>query len=92
MAAGFRTASVTIASSASLSDAAECAIRSGGHGEPSWGTLVADYIRSRLARGEFAGEIYEDVRPMWVEVGGQRIRVMPADDTARVAMAAAAAG
>jgi hypothetical protein len=53
--------------------------------------VIADYIRSRLMRGEFAGEIYEDVRPMTVEVGGQRIQVMPADETARKAMAAAAA-
>lgn len=54
--------------------------------------VVADYIRGRLANGEFAGEIYEDVRPIEVEVNGQRIRVVPADESARVAMAAAAAG
>jgi hypothetical protein len=54
--------------------------------------VVADYIRLRLSRGEFAGEFFEDVRPMTVEVNGQFIQVMPADDTARQAMAAAAAG
>lgn len=53
---------------------------------------IAAYIRGRLERGEFAGEIKEDVRPMEVEINGQRIKVMPADDSARLAMAAAAAG
>lgn len=53
--------------------------------------VIADYLRSRLMKGEFAGEIYEDVRPMTVEIDGQRIQVVPADDTARKAMAAAAA-
>jgi hypothetical protein len=54
--------------------------------------LIADYLRGRLNRGDFAGEIYEDVRPMTVEINGQHIQVMPADDNARQAMAAAAAG
>jgi hypothetical protein len=54
--------------------------------------VIADYIRLRLSRGEFAGEIFEDVRPMEVEINGQVISVMPADDNARQAMAAAAAG
>lgn len=54
--------------------------------------LIADYMRGRLTRGDFAGEIYEDVRPVAVEINGQTVYMMPADDTARQAMAAAAAG
>jgi hypothetical protein len=54
--------------------------------------VIADYIRGRLNRGDFAGEIYEEVRPVAVEINGQTVYMMPADDTARQAMAAAAAG
>jgi hypothetical protein len=54
--------------------------------------VIADYIRGRLNRGDFAGEIYEEVRPVAVEINGQTVYMMPADDNARQAMAAAAAG
>lgn len=54
--------------------------------------VIADYIRGRLARGDFAGEVYEDVQPIEIEINGQQVLVAPANETARLAMAAAAAG
>lgn len=55
--------------------------------------VVADYIRGRINRGDFP-EIVEDVRPVMVEVNGQKIEMMPVSETGRraVATAAAAAG
>jgi hypothetical protein len=52
--------------------------------------VIAAYVRSRLP--EFGGDVYEDVAPMEVEIGGQRVRVVPADDSSRRAMAQAAVG
>jgi len=54
--------------------------------------IIADYIRGRLTRGDFAGEVYEDVQPIEIEINGQQVLVAPANETARLAMAAAAAG
>lgn len=54
--------------------------------------VVADYIRGRLEKGEFANEIYEEVRPVTMSINGQVGRFLPADEATRLAMAAAAAG
>ena len=50
--------------------------------------VVASYIRDRLP--EFP-QLYEEVGPMLVEVNGEMIEVLPANDHARQTMAAAAA-
>lgn len=50
---------------------------------------VARYIRSRLP--EFP-EIYEDIQPFEVEINGEKIMVLPADDDSRNRAGAALAG
>ena len=52
---------------------------------------IAAYVRQRIIEPEFAGIIYEEVAPMAVEINGEMVYVVPADDKARQAMAAAAA-
>lgn len=51
--------------------------------------VVADYIRARINRGDFP-EIVEDVRPVVVEIDGQKIEMMPVNETGRRAVATAA--
>lgn len=53
---------------------------------------IAAYIRQRIKEPEFHGLIYEEVAPVQVEINGELVYVVPADDKARQAMAAAAAG
>lgn len=50
---------------------------------------VARYIRSRLA--EFP-QIYEDIQPFEVEINGEKIMVLPADDDSRNRAGTALAG
>lgn len=52
---------------------------------------IAAYIRMRIKEPDLAALIYEEVAPMLVEINGQAVYVVPADDAARQAMAAAAA-
>lgn len=52
---------------------------------------VAAYIRGRLARGEFRDAIYEDVRPVEIEIDGVKQLFIPANDQAREAVAFAQA-
>ena len=54
--------------------------------------VIADYIRNRLNRGDFPGVVYEEVQPVMVEINGKQVLMSPFDETARLAMAAAAAG
>ena len=51
---------------------------------------IAAYIRQRISEPDH-GHIYEEVAPMAVEIDGTTVYVVPADDQARQAMAAAAA-
>jgi hypothetical protein len=52
---------------------------------------VAAYIRGRIAAGEFRDVIYEDVRPIEVEIDGVKQLFVPANDQAREAVAFAQA-
>ena len=54
--------------------------------------FIAEYIRRRLAAGEFRNEIFEEVRPVEMVVNGVLGRFIPADDETRenVAFAQAA--
>ncbi len=53
--------------------------------------IVAAYIRRRIAAGEFRGVIYEDVRPVEIEINGEKQLFVPANDAAREAVAFAQA-
>lgn len=59
--------------------------------ETSDGKLAA-YIRQRITEPDYLGIIYEEVAPMAVEINGETVYVVPADDQSRAKMAAAAAG
>jgi len=52
---------------------------------------VAAYIRMRIKEPDHS-MIYEDVKPMAVDINGETIYVVPADPTSRARMAAHAAG
>lgn len=54
--------------------------------------FVASYIRMRIANGDYRDIVYEDVRPVEIEVNGTKQLFIPANDAAREALAFAQAG
>lgn len=54
--------------------------------------FIASYIRKRIATGEFRDVIYEDVRPVEIEINGVKGLFAPIDDATREALAYAQAG
>jgi len=53
--------------------------------------FIAEYIRRRIAAGEFRDMIYEEVRPVGRVVNGVLGRFIPADSATREAVAFAQA-
>ena len=54
--------------------------------------MIASYIRMRIATPEFRDVIYEDVRPVEIEINGVKGLFAPLNDETREALAFAQAG
>jgi hypothetical protein len=52
---------------------------------------IAAYIRLRITEPQYVGKVYEDVKPLAVELNGETVYVVPADNESRTRMAAYAA-